>query len=75
MNNQIGEGQRELLNKYHLQNRLFIANTSMDAGLSLLMSNMAKVKENDLAFDPFVGSGKYIVFDACGIYTLPTWKK
>ena len=29
----------------------------MDAGLSFIMTNHAKVKENDLVFDPFVGTG------------------
>lgn len=30
----------------------------MDAGLSFIMANHAKVKKNDLVFDPFVGTGK-----------------
>lgn len=30
----------------------------MDAGLSLIMSNHAKVKKNDFVFDPFVGTGE-----------------
>lgn len=29
----------------------------MDAGLSFIMANHAKVKENDVVFDPFVGTG------------------
>lgn len=29
----------------------------MDAGLSFIMANHAKVKRNDLVFDPFVGTG------------------
>lgn len=32
----------------------------MDAGLSFIMANHAKVKKNDLIFDPFVGTGKKI---------------
>lgn len=30
----------------------------MDAGLSLVMANLAQVKKDDLVIDPFVGSGK-----------------
>lgn len=33
----------------------------MDAGLSFIMANHAKVKENDLVFDPFVGTGEIIL--------------
>uniref|UniRef100_A0A1A8ITF8 tRNA (guanine(10)-N(2))-methyltransferase TRMT11 n=1 Tax=Nothobranchius kuhntae TaxID=321403 RepID=A0A1A8ITF8_NOTKU len=33
----------------------------MDAGLSFIMTNHAKVKENDLVFDPFVGTGSLLV--------------
>ena len=32
-------------------------NTSMDAGLSLLMSNLGQVKQNSVVLDPFVGTG------------------
>lgn len=34
----------------------------MDAGLSLIMTNHAKVKKNDLVFDPFVGTGEKFPF-------------
>lgn len=30
----------------------------MDSGLSLIMTNHAKVKKNDFVFDPFVGTGE-----------------
>lgn len=33
----------------------------MDPTLSLLMANQALVKDNDLVFDPFVGSGSLLV--------------
>lgn len=33
----------------------------MNAGLSFIMANHAKVKENDLVFDPFVGTGKFML--------------
>lgn len=30
----------------------------MDAGLSFIMANHAKVKPHDLVYDPFVGTGE-----------------
>uniref|UniRef100_A0A3P9LEE7 tRNA (guanine(10)-N(2))-methyltransferase TRMT11 n=1 Tax=Oryzias latipes TaxID=8090 RepID=A0A3P9LEE7_ORYLA len=57
----IADGQRELIRTHSVKNRHFIGNTSMDAGLSLIMTNHAKVKENDLIFDPFVGTGSLLV--------------
>ncbi|KAM5283039.1 LOW QUALITY PROTEIN: tRNA (guanine(10)-N(2))-methyltransferase TRMT11 [Hipposideros larvatus] len=52
----IADGQRELIESYSVKKRHFIGNTSMDAGLSFIMANHGKVKENDIVFDPFVGT-------------------
>ncbi|KAM9309133.1 tRNA (guanine(10)-N(2))-methyltransferase TRMT11 isoform 2-T2 [Pholidichthys leucotaenia] len=57
----IADGQRELIRSHSVKDRHFIGNTSMDAGLSFIMANHAKVKENDLVFDPFVGTGSLLV--------------
>ncbi|XP_062255854.1 tRNA (guanine(10)-N2)-methyltransferase homolog [Platichthys flesus] len=57
----IADGQRELIRSHSVKNRHFIGNTSMDAGLSFIMANHAGVKENDLVFDPFVGTGSLLV--------------
>uniref|UniRef100_A0A3P9PBQ5 tRNA (guanine(10)-N(2))-methyltransferase TRMT11 n=1 Tax=Poecilia reticulata TaxID=8081 RepID=A0A3P9PBQ5_POERE len=57
----IADGQRELIRSYSVKNRHFIGNTSMDAGLSFIMANHAKAKDNDLVFDPFVGTGSLLV--------------
>uniref|UniRef100_A0A8C2C2E3 tRNA (guanine(10)-N(2))-methyltransferase n=1 Tax=Cyprinus carpio TaxID=7962 RepID=A0A8C2C2E3_CYPCA len=54
----IADGQRELIRSYSVKKRHFIGNTSMDAGLSFIMANHAKVKADDLVYDPFVGTGK-----------------
>lgn len=59
---QIADGQRDLIRSHSVKNRHFIGNTSMDAGLSLIMSNHAKVKKNDFVFDPFVGTGENLLF-------------
>ena len=40
---QVAYGQRNLLHQYSVKNRIFIGNTSMDAQLSFLMANQAKV--------------------------------
>lgn len=57
---QIADGQRDLIRSHSVKNRHFIGNTSMDAGLSFIMANHARVKQDDLVFDPFVGTGKLI---------------
>ncbi|XP_037533038.1 tRNA (guanine(10)-N2)-methyltransferase homolog [Nematolebias whitei] len=57
----IADGQRELIRSFSVKDRHFIGNTSMNAGLSFLMANHAKVKEHDLVFDPFVGTGSLLV--------------
>lgn len=57
----IADGQRELIRSHSVKNRHFIGNTSMDAALSFIMANHAKVKQNDLVFDPFVGTGSLLV--------------
>ncbi|KAM3873189.1 tRNA (guanine(10)-N(2))-methyltransferase TRMT11 [Diretmus argenteus] len=57
----VTDGQRELIRSHSVKNRHFIGNTSMDAGLSFIMANHAKVKENDIVFDPFVGTGNLLV--------------
>ncbi|XP_039300155.1 tRNA (guanine(10)-N2)-methyltransferase homolog [Nilaparvata lugens] len=57
----ISSGQRNVISELSLKKRKFIGNTSMDAQLSLLMANMAKVSDGDLIFDPFVGSGSLLV--------------
>ncbi|XP_077018943.1 tRNA (guanine(10)-N(2))-methyltransferase TRMT11 isoform X5 [Tamandua tetradactyla] len=60
----IADGQRELIESYSVKRRHFIGNTSMDAGLSFIMSNHGKVKENDIVFDPFVGTGGLLLASA-----------
>lgn len=62
---QIADGQRELIRSHSVKNRHFIGNTTMDAGLSFIMANHAKVKENDLVFDPFVGTGEMVLLYTC----------
>lgn len=67
----LANGNRAMINEISLKKRKFIGNTSMDAELSLLMANQALVKNGDLVFDPFVGSGSLLVAAAkCGGYVI-----
>lgn len=69
----IADGQRHLIKKFSLKTRKFIGNTSMDAQISVLMANQAKVKAGDLVFDPFVGTGSLLVPAAhFGAYVIGT---
>ncbi|KAJ8411468.1 hypothetical protein AAFF_G00162760 [Aldrovandia affinis] len=62
----IADGQRELIRSHSVKKRHFIGNTSMDAGLSFIMANHARVRGHDVVFDPFVGTGSLLV--ACSHY-------
>lgn len=69
----VSSGLRQLIKKLSLKTRKFIGNTSMDAQLSLLMANQAKIKVGDIVLDPFVGSGSLLVAAAqFGGYVLGT---
>lgn len=57
----MADGNRGQINEISLKTRKFIGNTSMDATLSLLMANQAMVKQGDLVYDPFVGTGSLLV--------------
>ncbi|KAK9710397.1 hypothetical protein K7432_008433 [Basidiobolus ranarum] len=61
MGRQIGLGKRELIDVYNLKKRKFIGNTSMDAELSLVMANQALATKGKLVYDPFVGTGSFLV--------------
>uniref|UniRef100_A0A8C4R2X1 tRNA (guanine(10)-N(2))-methyltransferase TRMT11 n=1 Tax=Eptatretus burgeri TaxID=7764 RepID=A0A8C4R2X1_EPTBU len=62
----LADGQRDLIRRYSIKTRHFIGNTSMDATLSFIMANHARVKHQDVVFDPFVGTGSLLV--ACAHY-------
>lgn len=65
------QGGRNSISLFSLKTRKFIANTSMDPTLSFLTANAAKIKQNDIVYDPFVGSGSLLVAAAhLGAYVL-----
>lgn len=53
----LGEGSRSLIDAFTLKRRSYLGTTSMDSELALIMANMAKVTQNSLVWDPFVGTG------------------
>lgn len=53
----IVNSNRSFVKEMSLKTRYFIGNTTMDPFLGFLMANQGLVKQHDLVFDPFVGSG------------------
>ncbi|WAQ88987.1 hypothetical protein PtA15_10A410 [Puccinia triticina] len=60
----ICDGQRSLVDKFDLKKRIYIGNTSMEAGLSLLMANQGLVRPASLVNDPFTGTGSMLYASA-----------
>lgn len=61
LSRKIAESCREDVLKYDLKKRRYISTTSMDAELSLITANMALAAPGKLFFDPFVGTGSFIL--------------
>uniref|UniRef100_A0A2P2I0Z4 tRNA (guanine(10)-N(2))-methyltransferase TRMT11 n=1 Tax=Hirondellea gigas TaxID=1518452 RepID=A0A2P2I0Z4_9CRUS len=57
----IGQGGRDLIARYSLKQRNYIGSTSMDAQLSFIMTNLARLEQGNLVLDPFVGTGSVLV--------------
>lgn len=64
----VGQSARAsgLVDKYDLKKRPYIGTTSFDAELALVTCNIAQVDFGCLVYDPFVGTGSFIV--AAGHY-------
>jgi len=43
--------------RYNLKKRPYLGPTSTDHELAMLMANQGHIKEGDLVYDPFVGTG------------------
>lgn len=52
---------RGAVEKYEIKKRPYFGTTSFDAELSLFTCNMGQVKKNQLVYDPFVGTGSFLV--------------
>ena len=48
------------LDNLDLKKREYLGTTSMDAELSLVMTNLAMVQKGTLVYDPFVGTGSFL---------------
>lgn len=52
---------RGVVEKYDIKKRPYFGTTSFDAELSLFTCNIGQVKKNELIYDPFVGTGSFLV--------------
>ncbi|KAF9363199.1 hypothetical protein BGX34_004663 [Mortierella sp. NVP85] len=57
----VGHGKRDLIEKFNVKKRRYIGNTTMDAELSLIMANQALCGPGKLVYDPFVGTGSFLM--------------
>lgn len=57
----LSSSNRDVVKKYDLKKRQYISTTSMDAELSLVTANMALAAPGKVFFDPFVGTGSFLV--------------
>ncbi|KAJ2907786.1 hypothetical protein GGI21_003538, partial [Coemansia aciculifera] len=57
----LGQGSRELIDKFDVKKRSYLGNTTMDAELSLVMANQALARNGALVYDPFVGTGSFLL--------------
>lgn len=57
----ICDSSRKLVEKYDLKKRRYIGTTSFEAELSLVTCNVAKCSPGKLVYDPFVGTGSFLV--------------
>ncbi|VDP12502.1 unnamed protein product [Soboliphyme baturini] len=58
---------------YDLKHRKYIGNTSMDPLMSFLMNNIGKVRQYDLVYDPFVGSGESVCSSSHRLFVRLLW--
>ncbi|KAJ5221714.1 tRNA (guanine(10)-N2)-methyltransferase [Penicillium citrinum] len=57
----LAKSDRDIINKHDLKKRRYISTTSMDAELSLVTANMALAAPGKVFYDPFVGTGSFLV--------------
>ena len=74
-NSRLGRNWRgsNRIEQYSLKKRHYLGPTSMDAELSLIMTNLAQIRKGSMVFDPFVGTGSILLTAALrGAYTFGT---
>ncbi|RKP39330.1 S-adenosyl-L-methionine-dependent methyltransferase [Dimargaris cristalligena] len=57
----IAYSNRDVVQTYNLKKREYLGNTSMDAELSLVMANQALARPGTITYDPFVGTGSFLL--------------
>ncbi|KAJ1799481.1 hypothetical protein LPJ77_006295, partial [Coemansia sp. RSA 2523] len=57
----VGTGSRDLIDRFDVKKRKYLGNTTMDAELSLLMANQAQAQNGMFVYDPFVGTGSFLL--------------
>ncbi|KAJ2759976.1 hypothetical protein H4S06_001963 [Coemansia sp. BCRC 34490] len=67
----VGRGSRHLIDVFDVKKRKYLGNTTMDAELSLVMANQALALPGTLVYDPFMGTGSFLLtcahFGACSM--------
>ncbi|EGV64201.1 tRNA (guanine(10)-N(2))-methyltransferase [Yamadazyma tenuis] len=58
---QLSARTNNILEKYDLRRRKYIGTTSFDAELALVSCNIAEVDTNKMVYDPFTGTGSFLV--------------
>ncbi|KAF8468912.1 S-adenosyl-L-methionine-dependent methyltransferase [Kalaharituber pfeilii] len=54
-------GSRAAIDRYDVKKRHYIGNTTMDAELSLITANFAHASPGKLIYDPFAGTGSFLI--------------
>ena len=54
-------GGRITIDRYDVKKRHYIGNTTMDAELSLITANLAHAAPGRLVYDPFAGTGSFLI--------------
>lgn len=67
----LATSSRDLMHRYDLKKRDYIATTSMDAELGLVTANMALAAPGKIFYDPFAGTGSFLV--SCAHFGALTW--
>ncbi|KAJ1981052.1 hypothetical protein H4R34_002225 [Dimargaris verticillata] len=57
----VARSNRNIVQKFNLKKRKYLGNTSMDAELSLVMANQALARPGTVIYDPFVGTGSFLL--------------
>lgn len=54
-------GNRAIIDRYDVKKRHYIGNTTMDAELSLITANFAHAAPGKMIYDPFAGTGSFLI--------------